>query len=458
MKTKFIPKLFITVVSLFLLLSQNASADIYDNFNDGVIDTHKWDIIECWGKTSENMTNPAAPVYEANGSLNIDYPPSSSWGGLRSKTFFAGDFDIRTEWKNWQFDGFPSTHENYITQIGIDVQPGDGSDSETSYIFRGGFPNMPEEYHDLYVSNARVNGQTYQAMGDVTTPTDTSGYFGIQRVGSTISTYHSDTNHSDYNNWELLHQAENAFTEPIKLNLSAYTGDNTNHFHAEWDNVEVEAEKEVDIDSWNVGRKVIEWLDRFKTSNDLLSLLNNMPVRPLGTSLPSILIPPEILMANELESDPLLIYQYSEFFEEYFPTFGYITFSPVDIQVIDPLGNSIGKTHNDLVNALYFEGDFWDIGLTNDLVLFWDPLYGDYEINVIPEVGALPGDTFSLLAFDDTAGKKYVSTLAFGEDATNQSMKNFNYNNSVPEPSSLFLLCSGLFGFYATRKKTRNYR
>ena len=82
MKGKSILKLFI--IFSFLFLSQNAFGDIYDDFNDGVIDTDKWDIYDYWyleGQSDD--TTPAVPVYESNGSLNIDYPPGSSFGGVR---------------------------------------------------------------------------------------------------------------------------------------------------------------------------------------------------------------------------------------------------------------------------------------------------------------------------------------------------------------------------------------
>ncbi len=449
MKIKSILNLFITILILFT--SQPAFADIFDNFNDGVIDTHKWDLWEYWTDGGDIRT--AAPVYEANGSLNIDYPPSSSWGGLRSKAIFGGDFDFRTEWKNWQFDGVPNTYENYVAQIGIDVQHHDSTGSDSTNIFRGWTSTFPEGYHDVYMSYAYVDNAWHSGTGNLTTQDDTSGYFGIERIGSTINTYYSDTNHQSYDRWELLHQVNNASTEPVKLKLAAYTGDNTNSFHAEWDNVEVEADREVDIDFWNVGKRVVEWADRFKTSIDLLSALKQASGRPLGIPLPSMFIPADLLLIDALKSDPFLIYQYPEFFEGNSPTLGYISFSPVDLQVTNPLGNSIGKTHNDFSNALYFEGDFWNTGITNDMVLFWDSLYGDYEINIIPEIGAQPLDTFSLLAFDDTTRQKYVSTLAFGEEITNQDIKNFDYN-TIPEPSSLLLLSLGVsFLFSRGRRK-----
>ena len=448
MNAKFILKLCLII--LFLFSPQNAFADIYDDFNDGVIDTDKWGIFDYWYLEGQSdNTTPAVPVYEANGSLNIDYPPGSSYGGVRSKALFGGDFDFRTEW-NWQYDGVSSTYEEHVAQIGINVQYGDSFEGgDSTHIFRGWESTFPEGYHDVYMSYAYVNSEWDSGFGNITTPTDTSGYLGIERVGSTINTYYSDTNHPNYEDWNLLNQVDNAFTEPVSLNLTAYTGDNTNSFHAEWDNVEIEADREVDIDFWNVGRNVIEWVDCFKTSTELLSALNlGVPELPLGMPLvPSIWIPPDILMAHALESDPSLIYQYPELFGKYRPTQRYVTFSPVDIQIIDSLGNSIGKTHNDFANALYFEGDLWNTGITNDFVLFWGPINGDYEINVIPELGASPEDIFSLLVFDDTIGQKYISTLAFGEEIINQNIKNYDYTTvskttPVPEPSSFLLLLS----------------
>lgn len=448
MKMKSVLKLFTAFMFFNLFLSQYVSADIYDNFNDGSIDTDKWMIWEGYNTT---------PVVENNGVLNIDYPPGSSWGGLNSKALLGGDFDIRAKWKNWQFDGTPGAYENDVAQIGIQVQHDTGSDwGEFVYEFRGWFPNNQEGYRDQYVSNAYIDDAWRFGEGAGSTPSDTSGYFGIERVGSTINTYYSDVNYLNYDNWNQLNQVENAFTEPVRISLRAYTGDHTNSFHAEWDNVEVEADREVDVDFWNVGKRVVEWADRFKTSIDLLSALEHaaqVAGRPLSMPfMPTIMIPPDIWIPEALRSDPYLIYDYPELFGEYAPTGGFVSFSPVDLQVIDPLGNSIGKTYNDFSNALYFEGDFWDTGITNDMVLFWGPFYGDYEINVIPEIGALPEDIFSLLAFDDTTGQRYVSTLAFGEEIINQDIKKFDYN-TVPEPSSLLLLSIGMSFLFAKKRK-----
>ena len=232
------------LIFLFLFSPQHASADTYDNFNDGVIDTDKWDIFDYWYLEGQgDNTTPAVPVYEANGSLNIDYPPGSSYGGVRSTALFGGDFDFRTEW-NWQYDGVPSTYEEHVAQIGINVQYGDSFEGgDSTHIFRGWESTFPEGYHDVYMSYAYVNSEWDSGFGNITTPTDTSGYLGIERVGSTINTYYSDTNHPNYEDWNLLNQVDNAFTEPVSLNLTAYTGDNTNSFHAEWDNVEIEADK-----------------------------------------------------------------------------------------------------------------------------------------------------------------------------------------------------------------------
>ena len=240
MNAKFILKLGLII--LFLFSPQNASADTYDDFNDGVINTDKWGIFDYWYLEGQSdNTTPAVPVYEANGSLNIDYPPGSSYGGVRSKALFGGDFDFRTEW-NWQYDGVPSTYEDYVAQIGINVRYDDSSDNSTR-IFRGWESTFPEGYHDVYMSYAYVDGTWHSGTGNITTPTDTSGYLGIERIGSTINTYYSDINHQNYENWNLLNQVDNAFTKPVSLNLTAYTGDNTNSFHAEWDNVEIEADK-----------------------------------------------------------------------------------------------------------------------------------------------------------------------------------------------------------------------
>ena len=216
---------------LILLLTTNLYADTWgDNFDDGNIDENKWYM---WD-------SPAIPLQESGGTLNISYPPGSSRGGLSSKVLFDGDFDIRMEWENWQFDGYQGPHQTDVAQIGMQVQHDDVTDwGEFVYIFRGWFPNGSG---DQYISNAYLDNNFGQSSGAITTPTDTSGYLGIERVGSTITTYYSDVNFANYNNWNLLNQVNNAFTEPASLDLRGYTGEHTNSFHAEWDNVSVKAD------------------------------------------------------------------------------------------------------------------------------------------------------------------------------------------------------------------------
>lgn len=227
----------LTITFLLGFTAETKAATWSDNFNDNDIDENKWII-------KDHPHN--ALVEEKNGSLNINYPPSSSWGGLMSKALFGGDFDVRMQFKNWQFSGTPGPLFNPpqdVAQIGMQVHHDDGTDwGEFVYEFRGWFPNQPQGYRDQYISGAWVDNAWRPGAGTTTTQTDTSGYLGIERKGSTVKTYYSDVNDPNYANWSLLNQVNNAFTEPVRLDLRGYTGDHTNSFHTEWDNVQVTAE------------------------------------------------------------------------------------------------------------------------------------------------------------------------------------------------------------------------
>ena len=74
---------------------------------------------------------------------------------------------------------------------------------------------------------------------------------------------------------------------------------------------------------------------------------------------------------------------------------------PVDLIVTNPNGDSISKSNSNIPNALYIEEDIDGDGELDDRVYIPDALQGDYEVSVIPESGADPTDTYSLIVNAD---------------------------------------------------------
>jgi hypothetical protein len=69
--------------------------------------------------------------------------------------------------------------------------------------------------------------------------------------------------------------------------------------------------------------------------------------------------------------------------------------SPADLRITDPNGKDISKEHRGIWGATYEEAAD-EGGHKADVVQIPFPHPGDYEIEVVPEAGASPSDTFSL--------------------------------------------------------------
>jgi hypothetical protein len=86
------------------------------------------------------------------------------------------------------------------------------------------------------------------------------------------------------------------------------------------------------------------------------------------------------------------------------------TSCPVDIEITDPNGRVVSKTINEISNATYVEADLDGDGDLNDEILIPEPLNGQYAVRVIPEPGADPQKTVTLVVQD-----RGVSTVLLDE-------------------------------------------
>ncbi len=71
-------------------------------------------------------------------------------------------------------------------------------------------------------------------------------------------------------------------------------------------------------------------------------------------------------------------------------------FSPVDLIVTDPQGRTISQAGSTIPSSSYIEGDVNGDGESDDVVIILNPLLGGYSIDVTPEPGAEPTDTYTL--------------------------------------------------------------
>ncbi len=90
------------------------------------------------------------------------------------------------------------------------------------------------------------------------------------------------------------------------------------------------------------------------------------------------------------------------------PAFWGRTRSPVHLSITDPTGHILSSQQNEIPGALYQQVDLDGNGDSDDFFAILDPKPGDYLIQVIPEPGALPQDTYSL----ELGGGKKVIVLA----------------------------------------------
>lgn len=99
-------------------------------------------------------------------------------------------------------------------------------------------------------------------------------------------------------------------------------------------------------------------------------------------------------------------------------------FSPVDLVITDPLGRTIGKDTSEIPSATYIEIDQNNDGEPDDIVMIPNALLGEYSVEVVPEPGAEPTETYTLRA-------RY-------SDGTITVASSTMIQNIPPEPYSFF--------------------
>ena len=159
-----------------------------------------------------------------------------------------------------------------------------------------------------------------------------------------------------------------------------------------------------------------QWTEKYEAWQDTPNRYSIKPIIPVGQSSndPGTVysLGSEIIeFCNTLYDygyTDMSIYRYDKFTDEawdaYSTCFGELVIkvlSPIDLIVTDPDGLQISKHTNKISGATYLEFDSNGDDRLDDVVVIPERLRGDYLIEVVPEPGALPDDTYTLKVTSD---------------------------------------------------------
>lgn len=118
------------------------------------------------------------------------------------------------------------------------------------------------------------------------------------------------------------------------------------------------------------------------------------------------------------------------------------TTCPVDLEITDPDGLVVSKTMSEIAHSIYSEQDSDQDGSPEDSVYIRERKLGDYQIRVIPEPEANPGDTYILEVSmcEDTMG--WVS-IVLAQDVPIAQVPSEPYTFTVKEREVTQLVYSG---------------
>lgn len=117
--------------------------------------------------------------------------------------------------------------------------------------------------------------------------------------------------------------------------------------------------------------------------------------------------------------------------------------SPIDLVVTDPHGHMISKGFCLVDSAEYLEEDLDGDGELEDFVLIGLGVVGDYSIQIIPQEGALPEETYSLWVGVGDQSSWLAQSVAISASPSG----GYEFHSDVPEPGSLafFVLGASVF-------------
>jgi PKD repeat protein len=114
--------------------------------------------------------------------------------------------------------------------------------------------------------------------------------------------------------------------------------------------------------------------------------------------------------------------------------------SPVDLAVTDPDGFVITKDVGKVAGMYYLEYDWDGDGALDDMIFLDDVKAGDYQVNVIPEPGALQTDTYTLLVLGSDAAVVLAENIPVSDIPTEPYVVSSNlFTLNVPPVTLLHI-------------------
>jgi hypothetical protein len=226
--------IILTIAVIFLGLSFNAEAVVYDHFTDESVSSSLWTVNDPDDISNYNATAP--------GYVNINSGARNQEFVATSNTAFTGDFDVQLNWLNYAAsvaagsyddnDEGPSIGIAIMSLSAFNTWMADPSQEPNSYMKIARETDV-ETNNGYYISDALHMGSRI----DNEAPTaDVAGLLKISRTDDDfVASYFSS------GIWYDLLTASDVHTEPVIIAMRAYSGDGdlNSNFVADVDYVDV---------------------------------------------------------------------------------------------------------------------------------------------------------------------------------------------------------------------------
>lgn len=272
-------KKYLSVLLLILFclpFSANALADIYDDFNDGILDSAKWDLPSAL----------ASNVYETNGELIFDFNASDlrRGGSLSSKDIVTGNFDIQINFDNYTFTAGPSGQSGGYAALSVLAPPAARSELGSLSIRRldGPVTSTGSVYGSLAYYDDSL--KDWQVDYNILPFNSNTGEFRVKRENGYLSTY---VGYGD--SWTQVFAGASAYEGPVTVYLEGIRPLDGG-IHVEFDNLDIkqnltdEASQHIYLDWDNPISRDFYVSNRVDENGNKSSFVNEMlGVEPLAT-------------------------------------------------------------------------------------------------------------------------------------------------------------------------------
>jgi hypothetical protein len=211
-----------------------------DDFDDGIIDRAKWTVWESHRGDRDLLSEGGDALRIAwNGSE----PPRQV--GIRSRVSFGGDFDIRLTYDSFALGRDLDSGLWDPASLSISVEDVE-SRKTSAWPWRQAlaarawtpvYPHPPQEALDYrdHLSASYYDGTTWTLSQAIPSAAE-GGMLRIQRVGSTITAWHSGVQ-------DPIDTFTGTFEGPVGVNIMGFMDSNVNSFSVNVDSVAVQAQE-----------------------------------------------------------------------------------------------------------------------------------------------------------------------------------------------------------------------